>query len=99
MFSKLTDRASIITSNILRGCQSGTVRGLLDRNISEGHLQSSNESMKTKLQREHENKNDKNEGAINSMDLDATHLSSFLSTLVVLSDILMTSSRSLPGFV
>ena len=34
----LTDRASAIPGNILRGCQSGTVRGLLDRKRSGEHL-------------------------------------------------------------
>ena len=42
-----------------RGCQSGTVRGLLDRKISEGYLQSSNESMKNKNKTKNNNKNDK----------------------------------------
>ena len=48
VFFTLTDRASTIPSNI-RDCQSGTVRGLLDRKRSEEHhhLHGSNESMKT----------------------------------------------------
>ena len=33
---------------VVGGCQSDTVRGLLDRKRSEEHLQSSNESTKTK---------------------------------------------------
>ena len=46
-FTLLTDRASTIPSNI-RGV-ANPVRGLLDRKRSqEHHLQSSNESMKTK---------------------------------------------------
>ena len=50
VFFTLTDRALTVFSNI-RDCQSGTVlycsvRGLLERRISEEHLQSSNESIK-----------------------------------------------------
>ena len=33
---------------LLPGCQSGAVRGLLDRKISEEHLQSSNENIRAK---------------------------------------------------
>ena len=41
VFYPLTDRASTIPSNILvRGCQSGSVRGLLDRKRLEEYLQS-----------------------------------------------------------
>ena len=46
---------------ILRSCQSDTVRGLLDRKRSKEHLQSSNESMTTRLK---QNKNDKKKGRI-----------------------------------
>ena len=46
VFVTLTDRASTIPSSIV--LIANPVRSLLDRKISEEHLQSSNESMKTK---------------------------------------------------
>ena len=52
VFFTLTDRASTIPSNI-RGCQSGTVRGLLDRKRSEEHLQAPMRASKTQ---QHKNK-------------------------------------------
>ena len=59
VFFTLTDRASNISSTI-RGCQSGTVSGLLDRKRSEEHLQSFSKSMELKDQKQ--NKNDKKIG-------------------------------------
>ena len=53
VFFTLTDRASTTPSNILYVI-ANPVRGLVDRKTSEEHLQSSNESMETK-----QNKNDK----------------------------------------
>ena len=58
VFFTLTDRASTIPSNT-RGCQSGTVRGLLDRKRSEEYLQSSNESIKKQIKQIKKGKNDK----------------------------------------
>ena len=40
--------AAEATPSNIRGCQSGTVRCLLDRKILEEHLQNSNESMENK---------------------------------------------------
>ena len=58
VFFTITDRASIIPSNILAMVASPVVRGLLDRERSEGHLQSSNESIKT--EKEKKKKKEKN---------------------------------------
>ena len=53
MFFTLTDRASTIYKYVV----ANPVRGLLDRKRSEGHLQSSNESIKTIQKRQNERNN------------------------------------------
>ena len=53
MFLTLTDRASTIYKYVV----ANPVRGLLDRKRSEGHLQSSNESVKTIQKRQNERNN------------------------------------------
>ena len=56
MFFTLTDQASTIPSNKHVGANP-VVRGLLDMKVSEGHLQSSNESKKTQQKRLKERNN------------------------------------------
>ena len=53
MFFALTDRASTIYKYVV----ANPVRGLLDRKRSEGHLRSSNESIKTIQKRQNERNN------------------------------------------
>ena len=65
VFFILIDLASTIPINA-RGCESGTVRGLLDRKILEEHLQSSNESIRTKNKTKI--KDDKNKSANSKKD-------------------------------
>ena len=59
VFFALTDRASTIPSNILYGV-ANPVRGLLDSEKSEEHIQSSNESIKKKRQKRQQKGKKKN---------------------------------------
>ena len=70
VFFTLTDRASTMPSNI-RGCQSGMVRGLLDRKRLEEHLPSSNESkIKTRTHKKRRREMNRNNNKIHRSEKD-----------------------------